>query len=113
METKSNRKLRNSALKTKILNDDTEKDCILYGYTCEGIVFDNGLGSIDLSKLIPQNYMVDNVVAILNDANTIVLNSAKIIGENTVQLKCKKFDGTGYNGNNAGIIRCFFICRKI
>lgn len=103
--------LQNSALAGKVTNENVET--IVCGGTISGLTFSNGICTYDISKDIPDGYKLDNIVAILSGARTVVLNSAQISSDTTVTLSVQKLDGTGgYTGTDAGLIRYITLCKK-
>ena len=103
--------LRNSALAGKVTNENVET--IVCAGTISGLTFVNGICDYDIGKDIPEGYKLDNIVAILSDAKTIVLTSVKITGDTNITLSCQKLDGTGgYSGTSAGIIRYITLCKQ-
>ena len=99
-------------LAIKVIGDNSKKG-ILLCITTTGNYFSNGLADVDISRSIPEGYALDNALAQLSDASTIVINSTKVSSTGIVTIRaCKLYDGAVYNGSSAGIIRIFAFCKK-
>ena len=75
--------------------------------------FSNGVASWNISADIPTGYTLDNAMAQLSEASTIIINSTKVSTDGIITIRAYKLsDGSAYSGSGAGVIRVFAFCKK-